>query len=110
MKQEIVLDFAELGSISLTVEDGYGRLESRLNRETCPYCNLDDCNYNCDESQYAEDDAQESDIQSRLQHNAMLDALESLILAHAVAGINVEDPRYKQGIETFFDAISNNCL
>jgi hypothetical protein len=40
----------------------------------------------------------------------MLDALESLILAHAVAGINVEDPRYKQGIETFFDAISNNCL
>lgn len=37
-----------------------------------------------------------------------LDALESLILAHACAGIDVGSPAYLEGIETAMDALSNN--
>lgn len=38
---------------------------------------------------------------------AALDAVESMILAHAVAGINVDSPAYLEGIETAVEAISN---
>ena len=37
-----------------------------------------------------------------------VDGLESLILAHACAGVNVEDFAYIEGIETAVDAIENN--
>ena len=39
--------------------------------------------------------------------NAAIDGLESLILAHACAGIDVESPAYVEGIETAVDAISH---
>lgn len=38
--------------------------------------------------------------------NTAMDAIESLVLAHACAGIDIEDPRYLQGIETAVLAIS----
>ena len=41
-------------------------------------------------------------------YNPCIDALESLILAHAIAGVNIEDPAYIEGIETAVDAIINN--
>ena len=40
-------------------------------------------------------------------YNAAIDGLESIILAHACAGINVSDPAYLEGIETAVDAITN---
>ena len=36
-----------------------------------------------------------------------IDAIESLILAHAVAGIDITTPAYIEGIETAIDAIIN---
>ena len=42
------------------------------------------------------------------EYEAALFALESLILAHACAGINIESPAYIKGIETAVDAIGNN--
>ena len=36
-----------------------------------------------------------------------IDALESLILGHAVAGVDVAAPAYLQGIETALEAIWN---
>ena len=42
------------------------------------------------------------------EYDASINAIESLILAHAVAGINVESPAYIKGIETAVEAISNN--
>lgn len=39
---------------------------------------------------------------------AMFDAIESLILAHACAGVNVSSPEYIQGIETAINACENN--
>ena len=37
-----------------------------------------------------------------------IDAIESLILAHAVAGVDIKSPAYIEGIETVVDAIGNN--
>ena len=43
------------------------------------------------------------------QYNAAIDGLESLILAHAFAGVDVESPAYLEGIETAVDAIANHA-
>jgi hypothetical protein len=44
----------------------------------------------------------------RDQYLAAVDALESLILAHAVAGVDVTSPAYLEGLDTAVDAISDN--
>jgi len=41
-------------------------------------------------------------------YNGAIDAIESLILAHAVAGVDIKSPAYIEGIETVVDAIGNN--
>jgi hypothetical protein len=53
----------------------------------------------------------ESDLHDGNEHNrynAMIDVIESIILAHCIAGINVESPAYIEGIETAVNAIENN--
>lgn len=40
--------------------------------------------------------------------NAAMDAVESMVLAHACAGIDVTDPRYVEGIRTCVEACANN--
>lgn len=42
------------------------------------------------------------------QFNAAMDAIESMVLAHACAGIDVTDPRYVEGIRTCVEACANN--
>ena len=42
------------------------------------------------------------------QFNAAIDGLESLILAHACAGVDVESPAYIEGVETAVEAIANH--
>jgi len=39
-----------------------------------------------------------------------INGLESLILAHACAGIDVASPAYLEGIETAVEAIANNTI
>ena len=36
-----------------------------------------------------------------------VDAVESLVLAHAGAGVDIEDPRYIEGIETALASLAN---
>ncbi len=43
-----------------------------------------------------------------MEYNAAIDGLESLILAHACAGVDVASKKYVEGIETALDAILNN--
>ena len=43
------------------------------------------------------------------RHEAMIDAIESLILAHARAGIDIASPPYVEGIETAVNACANNA-
>jgi hypothetical protein len=40
--------------------------------------------------------------------NAAIDAVESMVLAHACAGIDVTDPRYVEGIRTCVEACANS--
>lgn len=37
-----------------------------------------------------------------------IDAIESLILAHACAGVDIESPEYIEGIQTAVEAAANN--
>jgi hypothetical protein len=41
-------------------------------------------------------------------YRAAMDAIESLILAHACAGLDVASPAYVEGIETAVEACCNN--
>jgi hypothetical protein len=43
-------------------------------------------------------------------YNAAIDGLESLILAHACGGVDIETPAYLDGIETAVKAITNQYL
>lgn len=42
-----------------------------------------------------------------VQYASAIDAVESLILAHACAGIDITSPAYLEGVETTIEAISN---
>jgi hypothetical protein len=42
--------------------------------------------------------------------NAAIDGVESLILGHACAGVDVASPAYVEGIETAVEAIGNRLL
>ena len=42
------------------------------------------------------------------EYSAAIDGLESLILAHACAGVDVKSPAYVEGIETAVEAIANH--
>ena len=41
------------------------------------------------------------------QPDEALDAIEALVLAHAVAGVDVTTPAYQEGLETALDAVAN---
>lgn len=45
-------------------------------------------------------DGSAEEIRLTSDYNLMMDAIESMILAHAVAGIDVSSPAYLEGIET----------
>lgn len=44
----------------------------------------------------------------RQDYNSAIDGLESLVLAHACAGVDVQDARYVAGIGAALEAISNH--
>jgi hypothetical protein len=86
---------------------GCGSVSSDLERIQCPVCGEPACNTCWCGSQATESSEDADDAALRLRHNAALDGLEALILAHACAGIDVTTPVYLEGIETAVDAIVN---
>jgi hypothetical protein len=56
--------------------------------------------------EYTEDDY-EFGCNNKMSYNGAVDGLESIILAHACAGIDIQSPAYIEGIETAVQAISN---
>jgi len=54
-------------------------------------------------------DLREPDTAVNRRYNTVIDGLESLILAHACAGVDVESPAYIEGIETAVHAIANRA-
>jgi hypothetical protein len=41
------------------------------------------------------------------EYNFYVNAIESLVLAHACSGIDIESPEYVKGIETVVEAVGN---
>lgn len=41
-------------------------------------------------------------------YNAAIDGIESIVLGHAIAGVDVESPAYLQGIESAVEAAAHN--
>ncbi len=90
-----------------------GTVESNM-KEICKYCHDPACNMTCFDAR--SDFANKNEVELlahdlnvwRFQiYNAMIDAIESMILAHACAGLDVESEPYVRGIETALDAIEN---
>jgi hypothetical protein len=49
-----------------------------------------------------------SDMYEVNDYNCAIDGIESMILAHACAGIDIESPAYLEGIETAVEGYANN--
>jgi len=101
---------SELMSIELPVYDIYIDVAKKTIScnsnmyNVCPKCGNRNCLYECDESHV--DPVEETDeVRERIKNNVFCDAVLSVILAHAVAGINVADPLYLEGVETAFNSI-----
>ena len=45
-----------------------------------------------------------------VEFDAAADAIEALVLAHAVAGVDVQSKAYLEGLETALDSIANQFL
>jgi hypothetical protein len=76
-------------------------------KEPCPSCGLD-CPGGSDPELCPESKQDLIEFCRRIEYNAAIDGLESLILAHYCAGIDVEKPSYVEGIQTVLDAFGNN--
>jgi hypothetical protein len=50
----------------------------------------------------------EDDVERDVLFDTAMDAVESMVLAHAIAGIDVSSPAYIEGIETAVEACANN--
>jgi hypothetical protein len=101
----------KIGSYVITVgpfADG-GSIQSNL-RENCPICKAE-CYGGCESIQSIIDskevEASEDKIYRFLLNTAM-GAVESMILAHYCAGVDIESKEYVQGLETAIEAIKDN--
>lgn len=82
---------------------GGGNISSSLHEE-CPDCGGLSCYGHCENGK-----EQEDDCFGRAEYNKIMDGIESLILAQACAGINVESLEYIESLQTALDQIGNNC-
>jgi hypothetical protein len=84
--------------IVLTAEPGAGSITSDMRQPEMHNC--------CRETSCGCEDCRNEVLTAN--YNSGIDAIESMVLAHACAGIDVEDPKYLEGIETAVQALANN--
>jgi len=73
------------------------------------YCNVENQPGGCIESGLKVPEVGDGeDAESNHDYNVATDAIESLILAHACAGIDVSSLDYLEGLETALEACANN--
>ena len=77
-----------------TSKFGGGSITSEL-RKPCPDCGDTGCYGHCENGTELEDD-----WYNRADFNKLMDAIESLILAQAKAGVDVESPAYLEALES----------
>ncbi len=97
-----------------SVRYGGGSIQSCL-KETCPHCQDPNCDFDCYESyEWTEikdvltTEEKQGELKSQSNYNYACDAIESLVLNHAIAGVNIESPAYIEGLEASIDGIANN--
>ncbi len=90
------------GIIVVVHDDGGGSIDSDLS-EPCPCCGSFLCYGDCEDCTESEDDQTQRFIQ-----NVKVEALESMIVAQACAGIDITTPAYLESIETVVDRITNS--
>lgn len=101
-----------------------GSVEHDIELMVCPHCSEAHCCYECGGSMAdfipASEEGGLTDalamkwkcegvVDARLAFNAGVEAVMSMILAHGCAGIDIESPDYKEGIETVLDDLSNRA-
>ena len=74
----------------------------------CPHCSKPDCFFDCDESQHEDSQETEVEARERLEKNRAYDGIETMLLALAGIGINLDTPAYKQAIEDAVGSVENN--
>jgi hypothetical protein len=97
----------ELYKESGTDDAWSGRIESPQLKDACPFCARLDCPGECLESRGNASEKAAEERESRLSYNAAIDGIESMVLAHACAGIDVTSPAYVEGLETAVEAVSH---
>ena len=75
--------------IVVDVGDGCGNIQSELHETDC------------------DSDRDSLDHELSAYYGAM-DGIESMIMAHAIAGVDIETPAYIEGIETAVQGCANN--
>jgi hypothetical protein len=91
----------------VTLEDVWASFSDM--KETCIYCGKKECYGDCEGSKNDTIGLEDPDyVNDRRTFNAIIDGIQSLILAHSCAGIDVTSEQYQEGIETALDAIQNN--
>lgn len=105
MTKKIIIDKGSEISVN---PQGY--LCSQGLKDPCPYCHHPDCYMHVTQTpgktgpaRYESTDA----MQDRRVYNAAIDGIESMILAHAKAGIDIEDQRYQESVRTAVEALTN---
>jgi hypothetical protein len=93
--------------IRLEISGKGGTITSDL-KEGCPCCGSSDCWFDCDESKAEDSPESEDEARSRIELNRVIDGIESLVLAAACEGIDVELPAFLAAIETAVEAAGNN--
>jgi hypothetical protein len=81
----------------------------------CECCSDPSCNFDCPNAMEDMSD-RDKDAQRLLQEeitgnrifNSGMDAIESMVMAHASEGVDIESTAYICGIETAVDAVGNN--
>jgi len=96
-----------------SVKYGGGNITSCL-KETCPYCQDKDCDFDCPDAQEWASDRDEDicqsnneELASQRNYNFACEAIESMVLGHAVAGVDIESAAYLEGLEAAIDAVAN---
>jgi hypothetical protein len=108
------INLDEFGITIELTEDGGGIISSTL-KDICPYCLNSCCDFDCENAfEWASDrdiDCQidkNQELQDARIYNSRIDAIESMILAHAIAGVSVDSSAYIEGIQTAINACANN--
>lgn len=108
---EIILDSPVYdGSLSW----GGGCITSEM-KEVCPHCEDRSCNFDCmDALEWASDrdiDIQNynnEELKGNRNFNYGCDAIEVMVLTHAIAGLNVDNEMYHSGIRAALEGLANN--